>query len=361
MVAALVLREKARREIELAGQVQLTFPPRLAPSLPGYEFFSHATAATSVGGDICDFCPPPGDRLAVVIGDVAGMRTPAEMPMAKWSGMLPFCLLREAQPERAVVLLNDRLIQGGIGDRFVTFLMMVLDARTNTVAVANAGFRMPLLVRPVIRERVPLPNDQTGLPLGLMEGVECAALSVTLGPADILVTFTDGVTDSAVSAGTTFELEGVSASVLAGDTAALTPEAIGERLMAAVRNHTDGAAQHDDITVVCFDSLPEGHPEHTHPRPAGVALRVRGGRRGRPPGDRRHRLPGRLRHHRVGRCPAARRHSAVDGPGAVRRPPPRRAGGRILDRPSRRRGAPGGTGGATGLTVRVAVTLAGAG
>ena len=260
LLGVLVQREKAQREVELAKQVQLAFLPRAAPTLQGYEFFSHYSAAMSVGGDIYDYIPLPGDRLAIVIGDVAGKGIPSAMLMAKLSGMLPFCLLMEPQPERAVALLNDRLMQSGIGDRFVTLLLMVLNCRTHTVTVVNAGAQTPLLVRPPTRELTFLPDDLIGMPLGLMEGFEYAALSVTLGPGEVLVTFTDGVTDTADPDGTLFELTGVSASVLGDETAPLGPKEIGERLVAAVRKHAAGAPQGDDMAVVCFGRWPEGHP-----------------------------------------------------------------------------------------------------
>ncbi|MBX9580910.1 MAG: SpoIIE family protein phosphatase [Gemmataceae bacterium] len=139
-----VAREKDRKEIELARAVQLGFLPQDKPAVPGYEFYSYYSPAQSIGGDFYDFVPLPGGRLAVVVADVAGKGVPAALPVAKLSGETQHGFLTHPDdPARAVGLLNDRMIRGGLADRFVTLDGVVLDPAAHAARVANAGHLAP--------------------------------------------------------------------------------------------------------------------------------------------------------------------------------------------------------------------------
>nr|MCU0706435.1 SpoIIE family protein phosphatase [Fimbriiglobus sp.] len=252
--AALVVREKAQREIELAKQVQLGFLPKGPPEVPGYEFFGFYSAAQTIGGDYYDYIQLPGGRVAVVLGDVAGKGVPAAMLMAKLSAEARFCLLSEPKPDRAVSMLNDQLVRGGIGDRFVTLAAMILDPVAHTFTLVNAGHQTPLRFCPKSKAFTPtVADDLGGLPLGLMEGFEYQMVSGRVEPGETIAVFTDGVTDAASPDGQLFEMDGVYA--VAGDPEVAVsprPRVIGERLAFAVRKHANGAPQSDDIALVCF-------------------------------------------------------------------------------------------------------------
>lgn len=254
VVAALVLREKAQREIELAKQVQLGFLPRSAPDVPGYEFFGFYSAAQTIGGDYYDYIHLPGGKLAVVLGDVAGKGVPAAMLMAKLSAEARFCLLSEPRPDKAISMLNDQLVKGGIGDRFVTLAAVILNPAEHTFTLVNAGHQMPLLFCPKQSKFSPsVGEDVGGLPLGLMEGFEYQMISGKLGFGETVVVFTDGVTDAASPDGVLFEMDGVHTVATDPEVGVNPrPRVLGERLAAAVRKHAAGAPQSDDIALVCF-------------------------------------------------------------------------------------------------------------
>lgn len=276
VVAALVVREKAQREIELAKQVQLGFLPRSAPDVPGYEFFGFYSAAQTIGGDYYDYIQLPGGKIAVVLGDVAGKGVPAAMLMAKLSAEARFCLLSEPKPDKAVSMLNDQLVRGGIGDRFVTLAALVLDPLEHTFTLVNAGHQTPLRYCPKDKKfSLSVAEDRGGLPLGLMEGFEYQMISAKLEYGESIALFTDGVTDAASPDGALFDLDGVYA--VAGDPELAVnprPRVLGERLAAAVRKHAAGAPQSDDIALVCFGRVE--HPAHA----AATATRISPLRRG---------------------------------------------------------------------------------
>src|SRR5262249_58313533 len=126
---AVLAREKEQKEIELARKVQLGFLPQTLPDVAGYEFYSHYSPAQTVGGDYYDFISLPGGRVAVVLGDVAGKGVPAALLVAKLSSAVRFCLLTVPNLAQAVSLLNEQMINGGLGDRFVTPAALVLCPR----------------------------------------------------------------------------------------------------------------------------------------------------------------------------------------------------------------------------------------
>jgi serine phosphatase RsbU (regulator of sigma subunit) len=219
--------------------------------LPGYEFFAFYSPAQSVGGDYYDFITLPQGRVAVVLGDVAGKGVAAALLMAKLSAEVRFCMLTEPDPAKAVTLLNDQLIRGGIGDRFVTLAALVVDPAAHQVTVVNAGHINPMKLRPGGEFAEVISNEESGLPVGLTPGFPYAAKVVPLEPGDTLLVLTDGVTDSESPALVRFQQSGIAKAVQA-DTAACRPQAVGDRLVKAVQRHAAGHPQSDDIALVCF-------------------------------------------------------------------------------------------------------------
>lgn len=277
LVATLVRQEKTAREIELAKEVQLGFLPQKEPVVPGYEVFGFYSAAQTVGGDYYDYISLPNGRLAIVLGDVAGKGVPASLLMAKLSAEARFCLLTQPDPAKAVSLLSNQLVRGGIGDRFVTLAAVILDPVTHEVTVVNAGHMMPLrYCQQTARIADCASDDATGVPLGVMEDFEYSAVTITLAPGQSLTVFTDGVTDQLNPAGAMFEMDGVYAAVHtdAVDGGDLLPRELGKKIIAAVRKHAAGRPQNDDIALVSFGRVdgPSG-PHTSGPGDSGPATR----------------------------------------------------------------------------------------
>lgn len=257
-------REKAQKEIELARKVQLGFLPQTLPAVAGYEFYSHYSPAQTVGGDYYDFIALPGGRIAVVLGDVAGKGVPAALLVAKLSSEARFCLLTVPNLAEAVSLLNEQMMRGGLGDRFVTLVVMVLDPAAHLVTLVNAGHMSPKLYRAEVDQLVAAVSlEATGLPVGTLPGYPYEQVTLSLEVGDSLAAFTDGVTDATNSAGAMFGAEAVDRSLLPDDAAlpgdAPRPRLLGERLVAAVRGYAAGRPQNDDIAVVTFGRL-DGTP-----------------------------------------------------------------------------------------------------
>jgi phosphoserine phosphatase RsbU/P len=248
--AEALVRERIKRELELAHQVQLSFLPRTVPEVQGYEFGGHYEPALEVGGDYYGFIPLADGRLAVALGDVAGKGVSAALLMAKLSSDTRFCLLTEPDPALAVRKLNDLLYEfTNPMDRFVTLALAVVDPATHAVTLVNAGHPPPLLVRrgaTGLEEAV--PKHLSGLPLGVAEGYQYNSCQVALHPGDNLVLFTDGVTDATDARNVRFGDKGIHTSLFQGGSA--TAKSLVERLVKAVHVHATNQSQQDDITLV---------------------------------------------------------------------------------------------------------------
>ncbi len=216
-------RERFKRDLELARQVQLSFLPKSVPEVPGYEFYAHYKSAQEVGGDYYGFIPLPDGRLAMALGDVAGKGVPAALLMAKLSSETRYCLSTEPDAATAVSKLNDLLCEfAGEADRFVTLAMLVLDPLRHTITMVSAGHSSPLLYRPGVALEEVVSNDVTGLPLGIMEGYAYEACQRVLQPGDSLLIFTDGVTDMLDPNSKQFKLVGIELRA-AGNRASTAP------------------------------------------------------------------------------------------------------------------------------------------
>src|SRR4029077_6613264 len=115
-------RERLKLDLELARGVQRAFLPPLLPDVSGYEFFAYYESAFEIGGDYYDFIPLPRQRVAVMLGDVAGKGVAAALLMAKLSADARFCMLTEPNPAAAVARLNSLMNQAAISDGFVTLV-----------------------------------------------------------------------------------------------------------------------------------------------------------------------------------------------------------------------------------------------
>lgn len=250
MHESLLARANLEQDLKTARQVQMSFLPKKPPHVPGYEFFTYYESAQEVGGDLYDFIPLPGGRLAVLIGDVAGKGVYAALLMAKVSADARFALLTEDGPAQAVYKLNE-IMQEALVDRFVTLGLCLVDPKAHQVTLVNAGHMPPLVYRKasgLLEEG--MDRDLGGLPLGVNEGLPYEQATIKLGAGDTVVLFTDGVTEARDKQEAEFQMTGVQEALKAAG--AMTPTAMGERLVAAVKKHFLGCKQHDDLTVVCF-------------------------------------------------------------------------------------------------------------
>ena len=190
-----IVRRELERDLEFATQVQLGFLPKSRPSLPGYEFSDYYEAALSVGGDYFDYIVFPDGRTAMAIGDVAGKGMPAALLMARLYSSTRFQLLTNPTIADAVSGLNQEISSSGLGHRFITFLLMVINPEDHSVELVNAGHLAPLL-RHVDGTVEAIGAESSNLPLGIVPDLKFQSSRHQLAVGDTMVAFTDGVTEA---------------------------------------------------------------------------------------------------------------------------------------------------------------------
>jgi len=237
-----------RSDLEAAIRIQKSFLPDGRPELDGLSFWDYYSAARQIGGDYYDYIPLPGGRLAVALGDVSGKGVAAALQMARVSAAARFCLATEPTVPEAVQRLNVILTQGNGADRFVTFVVLVIDLNDYSLTLVNAGHP------PVLRRRGPksvlseLGDTIVGLPLGVFDR-PYEEMKFALEPGDTLILYTDGVTEARDPQGDFYGIDRLRAVVRTG---ADDVKALGEAIREDVRRFAAGRPQSDDLTLVCL-------------------------------------------------------------------------------------------------------------
>lgn len=236
-------RERIQQELELAALIQHTLLPRQLPLRPGWGVDAFYRPARAVGGDFYDFIDLADGRLGVVIGDVTDKGVPAALVMATCRSMLRAAAVRHDEPGAVLAEVNEALVDEIPPAMFVTCLYAILDTDTGDMNIANAGHNLPYIRtgQGVIELRA------TGMPLGLMPGMEYEERRHSLVDGDVMVLTSDGITEAHDGDG---EMYGFPR--LLGRLAAPVPD--GDFVSAVVddvERHTgSGAEQEDDITLV---------------------------------------------------------------------------------------------------------------
>jgi len=238
--------EKGRmeKELQMAQAIQRDLLPSRLPTLPGYEISAEWRTAREVAGDFYD-CLPVDDGLGVVIADVSDKGAPAAIFMAMARSLIRSAILTTRTPEAALRQTNTTLLQDIESGMFVTVYYALLHPGGRVVGV-NAGHNRPLLWRASQGTHEFLPRG--GRPLGWFDDLPLQAVEYQLAAGDVLVLYTDGLTEAENVAGEPFgEARLIEAVRACADRPA---SAIKERLIAAVEDFRGAAPPFDDTTLV---------------------------------------------------------------------------------------------------------------
>lgn len=237
----------ARRVMEAAIQIQKSFLPASRPACAGLNFYDHYSPAESIGGDYYDYILLPDGRIAVTIGDVSGKDLTAALLMARLSAAARVCLASSVDLARAVSQLNTLLTRAGGEDRFITFVVAVVDLDRSGLTIVNAGHLPPLLRRAHGHAVEEVAPNCSGLPLGVMNQ-EYEAVHVAFHQGDSLLLFTDGVSEARNSAGELYGNDRIFAVVQSAPASAC---GLGMALLEDVQRHTGERPAADDLTILC--------------------------------------------------------------------------------------------------------------
>jgi serine phosphatase RsbU (regulator of sigma subunit) len=255
MLESLLMRERLNRDLKLAEQVQKKFLPQVVPTVPGYEFFAHYQPTYQVGGDYYDFVPLTADRIAVALGDVAGKGVAAALMMAKFSGDTRSCILTEGAPAPTATRLNGLLCAAGIEDKFITLGLCVLDIPTRKLTLTSAG-HTPVIIRRADGRAEEVGHEVSGVPLGIMEDSVYEQTEIQLDPGDVVVLYSDGVTDARSPGEELYDSQSNHRLIKRVAHSSGGPTDVGRAILQDIKVFSAEHSQADDITLVCLGPTP---------------------------------------------------------------------------------------------------------
>ena len=250
IVNLLVLLEVADRlslkgELEVAREIQLAMLPSGTYAEADIEICGATRPANTVGGDFYDVLPLPDGRVILAVGDVAGKGSPAALLMALLLAMLRTLVDEELEPKALVERLNLQVWRHSPASRFITIFYAVYTPSTGSLTYVNAGQNPPLLRRRDGRyERL----AGTGVALGMFDQSTYGSVDTQIDPGELLILYSDGITEAENPAGQPLEEPGLQAIVESniGD----SPAELGAHIVKAVERYAQASRFADDLTIL---------------------------------------------------------------------------------------------------------------
>jgi phosphoserine phosphatase RsbU/P len=236
-----------KRDLEIAREIQLAMLPREMVTGGGLEAYGFTRPANTVGGDFYDVLPMPDGRLVIGLGDVAGKGSPAALLMALTLAILRTLVDEGMSPVALMERLNAQVWRHAPGSRFVTLCLAVFDPTTGALTYVNAGQTPPLIRR---------ANGSTdrlsdgGVALGMFDLATYSASINDLQPGDILVFYSDGITEAEDRTGVPFDESGLLRVM--GQHWWQDAATLGKAIVKAVEDHAVDTRLADDLTVLAI-------------------------------------------------------------------------------------------------------------
>jgi sigma-B regulation protein RsbU (phosphoserine phosphatase) len=251
--AALEEKRQLDRGMQVAQQIQTSLLPQTLPQPEGVRLAACSLPAFNIGGDYYDVIQIDGEHLGIAIADVSGKGIGGAMMMAVCQSVLRARAPQEQSPARMLSELNRVLSANLAEDMFITMLYMIFNTRTRELRFARAGHESPLLKR--IHNGGPEPLDSAGIAIGLADAEifdsAIQDLSVQLAAGDVVVVYTDGITEALNDQNEEWGEERLLQTI---DTEAATGV---EKLIQTIRQrlalHVGARQQYDDMTLLALE------------------------------------------------------------------------------------------------------------
>lgn len=246
----LVEKKRLEGQLEVARQVQLELLPAGDPNLDGFDISAYNFSTEEVSGDYYDWVRIYDDQIGMVIADVSGKGVPAALLMAFLRASLRSAIHIGYAPHISMSKVNYLLWESIERNQFVTAFYGVLDASNKTLAYTNAGHNPPLILDKDGKARF---LERGGLPLGMFRDTRYYEYYVSIEPGQMIVLYTDGVTEALNPEGVEYGRERLQSAVLAAQN--LRAREIISSIHRNVIEWTRGRGADDDITFFIIKAL----------------------------------------------------------------------------------------------------------
>jgi sigma-B regulation protein RsbU (phosphoserine phosphatase) len=245
-VLLLELKDKllARHELEAGRAVQKALMPEHCPELRGWDVWMYTRPANDVGGDLVDCLDLGGGRVGFALADVAGKALPAALLMARVQATLRALAIDAPTLADLATRTNTILCRDGLPNRFATLVYLDVRDGDGTVRLLNAGHMPPVWIGPAGFHDLPRGD----MALGMMPGAAFVERTEELAPGDMLMVYSDGVTDAMNAAGEFYDDSRL--RQLFPGLHALTARDAGQRILASVDAFIGATRPYDDLSLV---------------------------------------------------------------------------------------------------------------
>jgi hypothetical protein len=246
VILMLELKDKlvARSELEAGRSVQLALMPNQAPVLAGWDIWLFTRSANDVGGDLVDYLDVASERLGIMLGDVAGKGLPAALLMAKLQATLRALISAAGSLSELGAETNRILNRDGLPNRFATLVYVEIVPNSGYVRLLNAGHMPPIVLRRGEIEEI----KGASIALGMMPNAFFAEQHTDLDIGDVLVIYSDGITEAMNTADEFYGDERLRAALIEGRS--ISAAQAGAAILGSVDTFVGSASVHDDMSLV---------------------------------------------------------------------------------------------------------------
>ncbi|HEY3937701.1 MAG TPA: SpoIIE family protein phosphatase [Bryobacteraceae bacterium] len=242
-------RERLDRELEIAREVQQRLFPQKLPEVAGLDFAGYCRPALGVGGDYYDFIHLSGGGLGIAVGDVSGKGIAAALMMASLQASLRGQTIKPCETLSEMIgHINTLVYEASAENRYATFFYAQYDADNRSLRYVNAGHNPPIVCRKQGDEITFLRLEEGGTVVGAFPTFPYREGQIQLERGDVLVVFTDGISEAMNTADEEFDEERLLDALRTCN--ARSAAGIITYILEKVDGFTAGARQHDDMTVV---------------------------------------------------------------------------------------------------------------
>ncbi|MBI5476592.1 MAG: SpoIIE family protein phosphatase [Ignavibacteriales bacterium] len=234
-----------QEQVRLAAVIQNDLLPKKFPTISGYEIVGKSIPAQQVGGDYFDFIPLNKTEMAICVGDVSGKGFPASLLMANLQATLRGQSMVTTSPKQCINHSNKLLFESTSSEKFATLFYGILDWEEHKFQFCNAGQDPPLHISHIGDQK---RLSTGGIVLGIMDSFPYEEEAIPLSPNDMIVIYTDGVTEAMNSRQEMFGEENLTSLLMQHHD--LTATEVMDTITAKLKAHIGDHTQYDDITIV---------------------------------------------------------------------------------------------------------------
>ena len=251
LMAEVADKKQMDREFALAREIQQRLLPESPPTVPGYELHGSNTASRQVSGDYFDFRVRSDKKVYMAIADVCGKGVGPALLMASLQASFHAWADESVPVAEMTGRLSEAISRRTGPDRFITFILVLLDPANGEIEYTNAGHNPGILLK---TDKSMSELSSHGLPLALFPGKPYSSSKFTLGPGELLFLYTDGVTEANSPDGDEFGFPRLKEFI--GARVGKAPSEIEEELLKDLEDHAQGEPFADDRTLVMVRRIP---------------------------------------------------------------------------------------------------------